>query len=110
MGEVSTAFLIGKKILARDGRELGHVDSLMVDTETWQVTALGAKVARDKLELLNLKRKLVGSQSIIVPMSEVAAATDTVMLKSLLSELSFSAGAQGKDDDDKKDDAAVPEQ
>ena len=113
MGEVSSALLIGKKILARDGRELGQVDSLIVDTETWQVTALGTKVARDKLEQLNLKRKLVGSQSIVVPTSEVAAATDAVILKGLLSELSFSGGVQGKDDDGKDDDGkqdAVPDQ
>jgi len=101
MGEVSSTLLVGKRVLARDGRELGHVDSLVVETETWQVTALGVKVARDKLEQLNLKRKLVGSQSIIVPTSEITAANDAVMLKGLLSELSFSGGVPGKNDDGK---------
>ena len=109
MGEVSTGLLIGKKILARDGLELGHVDSLIVDTDTWQVTALGVKVARDKLEQLNLKRKLVGSQSVVVPTSEVAAATDVVMLKGPLSELSFGGGAQDKADEGEKDATTSPE-
>lgn len=103
MGNVSTGLLIGKKILAQDGLELGHVDSLIVDTETWQVTALGVKVARDKLEQLNLKRRLVGSQSVVVPTSEVAAATDVVMLKGPLSELSYSGGAQDKGDEGERD-------
>lgn len=72
--------IIGKQVLTRDGREIGRVQTLQIDPETWRVMSIGVKVARERLEDLDLRRPLLGSQSILVPTGEITAVADVVML------------------------------
>lgn len=99
MSEINSAQIIGKRVVAKDGRELGTVESIFVETEGWQVTAMAVKVARDKLDELRMKRPLVGSRSIKIPMTEVAAATDNVMLRGTISELTGEPATEAPQED-----------
>lgn len=97
MATLTSSELEGKQVFSQAGRHVGSVDSLEVDTEGWRVTALRVKLARAVLEDLKLKRPLLGSQTVSIPVGEVAGVTDTLVLKSKVEDLAFLGGREAAD-------------
>jgi len=89
--------LVGKMIVAGDGREVGEVDNVYIDVAQWRVTAIGVRLRREVLEELHLRRPLLGSQTIRLPVEQVAAVSDTVVLKPALAEVSFFGGTPAEE-------------
>ncbi len=92
MSEMRDEELSGKMIVTQDGRDLGEVAGLIVDVARWRVTGLKVKVRRDRLDDLRLKRPLIGSASIDLPIDQVQAVSDRVVLRAPLDELIFTGG------------------
>jgi sporulation protein YlmC with PRC-barrel domain len=115
MRVMSNTELIGKRILSQDGREIGEVESLHVDVETWRLSAVGVKLRREVLEQLSLKRPLIGTQVIRIPIDQVSGASDTVVLKPTFAKLAAVTGeteelkAEKTDDDKAKAEPAKDE-
>lgn len=86
----------GKRVVTNDGHMIGHVEELVVDTETWRVERIGVKLERDKLEALKLKRPIVGSQEIKIAVREIAGVRDEIVLRHKLGELDFAGGQPKK--------------
>jgi len=81
----------GKKVFAQHGREVGTVEALEVAIGTWKVEAFLVKLRREVLEELNLKRPLMGSQTIRLPTSHISGISDTVVLGSSIDQLALLA-------------------
>lgn len=92
MAEMSNNELAGKMIVAGDGREVGEVDDVYIDVVQWRVTALGVRLRREVLDELHLRRPLLGSQTIRLPVEQVGAVSDTVVLKPPLADVTFFGG------------------
>ncbi|MCK5798680.1 MAG: PRC-barrel domain-containing protein, partial [Deltaproteobacteria bacterium] len=90
--EIDFSDLSGKKVLSQDGMEVGEVASFNLDTDRWDVLSLVIKVDRDVLDTLNLRRPLLGTQKIIVDISEVSGVGTSIVLKSRIDDLAFSGG------------------
>ncbi|MFW6067461.1 MAG: PRC-barrel domain-containing protein [Myxococcota bacterium] len=82
MATITTRDILDKKVLTQDGRDVGHVEALELDTAGWRVPALRVKVRRDQLEGLGLKRPLIGGKAARIAVDQVADVTDHVILKS----------------------------
>lgn len=93
MGQTSNQTLLGKKIVTQDGREIGHVDAVFVDTDDWRVDQLAVKLRKDVLEELSLRRPLIGTQVVRIPTDQIAGASDTVVLRPEAADLSFIGGS-----------------
>jgi sporulation protein YlmC with PRC-barrel domain len=92
MTSLTVAELQGIPVVSQDGRELGEVESFVIDIDTWRVEKVEIKVRKRVLEELNLRRPLLGTQVIQVRAEEISGVSDTLVLKSDLSELTFDGG------------------
>ena len=102
MDTISSNDLEGKLIVSQNGREVGEVEGVDVDVKTWKVPTFEVKLRRDVLEELNLKRPLLGSQTVRLSVEHVSGITDTVVLKSSLADLAFIGGRHSEDDEHEK--------
>lgn len=84
--------LNGKNVLSQDGMDVGDISSFTIDPESWKVVSLVVKVDRDALETLKLRRPLLGSQRILIPVEEVSGVGKSVVLKSKIEDLTFYGG------------------
>jgi sporulation protein YlmC with PRC-barrel domain len=86
--------LEGKDVISQDGRELGTLADVVLDTSSWHIERLVLKLARDLLEQFHMKRPLFGTQTIQIPVSHVSGVGDKVILHKTLEELTASAREQ----------------
>lgn len=101
--------LIGIHVIGQDGRAIGVVTDMHVETDNWQLQSLTIELNRQTLEDLKLKRPWLGTQVVQVPISEISGASDALVLKCSLEEMPFTGGTpaiaespsqnQGSDDD-----------
>lgn len=87
MATITSGELEGKKVFAQQGREIGVVHAVDVDTTTFRVRSLEIKLKRELLDELTLKVPLMGSQSVHLDVKHVQAIADAVMLVPSLDEL-----------------------
>jgi len=87
MSVKSSSDIIEKNVLTQDGREVGHVEALQIDIETWKVRSIDVKLRRDALEALHIKRPLFGTRSAPLDVEHISGVTDAVVLKAGLEEL-----------------------
>ena len=106
MSETTSARLIGKTIVAQDGRDVGEVVAVHVDVKRWTVTALGARVRRDVIDELHLKRPLIRSPTIVIATDQIRAVSDAVLLATTVADLQFSGGEPAEEEQPPKDDDA----
>ncbi|MEM9189583.1 MAG: PRC-barrel domain-containing protein [Myxococcota bacterium] len=98
MSVMSNDELKSKKVMSQDGREVGEIDGVHIDTKTWAVTTISVKLRRDLLESLDLDKPMFGSQTVQVTVQTVSGVGDAVVLKTALSELSFIGGTPADGD------------
>ncbi len=92
MAPYSVEELRGKPVVSQDGRELGEVESFIVDTATWRIDKVAVKLNKGVLDDLSLRRPFIGTQVIQVRASDISGVSDTLVLKSDLANLRFDGG------------------
>ena len=79
--------LSGKFVICAGGFDLGEVNGVDIDTNTWQVTHLHVKLSKPASEDLGFKKRF-RSSTVCMPVSLVASVGDNVLLNKSLDELS----------------------
>jgi len=75
----------GKNVITADACTLGEVDGAHADTETWQITHLDVALTKETAKELGLKKPILGSLTVCLPVAVVKKVGDVVTLnKSLL--------------------------
>lgn len=73
--------LLGLDILSSDGVKIGEVEGFTVDTQKWSILSLDIKAVRAVLERLDLKKPLMGTSKLSIPVDWINGVEDSVVLK-----------------------------
>jgi sporulation protein YlmC with PRC-barrel domain len=105
MSVIGTRDLIGKSVVSQDGAEIGDIQALDIDVETWKVVTVEIRLERGVLEKLNLKKPLLGSQSVRIAAERISGVSDQVVLKNTVDQIAFI----DKPDDSSQDESSSKE-
>ena len=83
---VSFDKLSGKFVICAGGFDLGEINGLEMDTNTWQVTHLHIKLSKSASDDLGFKKRF-RSSTVCLPISLVAKVGDNILLNKSLDEL-----------------------
>lgn len=84
---VSFKELSDKFVICAGGFDLGQINGVEIEPETWRVTHLHVKLSKSASEDLGFKKR-IGSSTVCVPVNLIATLGDNVLLKKTLDELS----------------------
>ena len=84
--------IIGKHVFGQHGREVGIVEDLGIDTQSWTITALRVKLERTVLDDLRLKRFVFKTQLVDIPVAEVSGVSDALVLQRPLEKMIYAGG------------------
>jgi sporulation protein YlmC with PRC-barrel domain len=84
---VSFEKLSGKFVICAGGFDLGEVNGIEMNTNTWQVTHLHVKLSKQASDDLGFKKRF-GSSTVCLPISLVSKVGDHILLNKSLDELS----------------------
>lgn len=84
---VSIDEINGKKVIGKQGYDLGEVKGVEADTSRWQITHLHVKLSDKAADELGFKKRF-RSSTVCMPVSLVEAVGDVVTMSSTLTELS----------------------
>jgi sporulation protein YlmC with PRC-barrel domain len=73
--------LKGRTVIDGEGRAIGEIDGVFVDTDGWSVDAVRVRVRTAVARELGLPHGVFHSAVLDVPASLLQAATDTILLK-----------------------------
>lgn len=90
--------LTGLPVVSQDGRDLGEVASLLIDVETWAVVSLEVRLNRSVLEDLNMKKPMIGTQTVKLPVDRVSGVAERVVLHVALKDLAFVSTSSSEDE------------
>jgi sporulation protein YlmC with PRC-barrel domain len=79
--------LSGRFVICAGGFDLGNVNEIEINTDTWQVTHLHVKLSKKASEDLGFKKRF-RSSTVCVPVSLVSQYGDNVLLNKSIDELS----------------------
>jgi sporulation protein YlmC with PRC-barrel domain len=85
--------LEGRTVIDSGGRAVGELETLYIDTESWQVDGLRVKLRREIADLLGLRHSTFRSAAVDLPATLLQGAGDTVLLKVPVEELRSFAGS-----------------
>lgn len=75
----------GMSVITADAFTLGEVDGAHADTKTWQITHLDVVLTKETTKELGLKKPMLGSLAVCLPVAVVKKVGDVITLnKSLL--------------------------
>lgn len=75
----------GMSVITADAFTLGEVDGAHADTKTWQITHLDVALTKETTKELGLKKPMLGSLAVCLPVAAVKKVGDVITLnKSLL--------------------------
>jgi sporulation protein YlmC with PRC-barrel domain len=83
---VSFEKLSGKFVICTGGFDLGEINGVEMNTDTWQVTHLHLKLSKPASEDLGFKKRFRTS-TVCVPISLVSKVGDNILLNKSLDEL-----------------------
>jgi sporulation protein YlmC with PRC-barrel domain len=86
---ISSEKLNGLQIITSEAEILGEVKGATIDTKSWQITELHAKLSNTAAEELNMKKRL-GSTVVSIPVSVVQAVGNLVSLSKSMKDLKSS--------------------
>ena len=78
--------LSGKFVICAGGFDLGELNGVELNTDTWQVTHLHVKLSKQASEDLGFKTRFT-SKTVCVPTSLVSKVGDNILLNKSLEEL-----------------------
>ena len=84
--------LAGKRVFTKDGTDIGDVEPLDVDTDTWTVVALEVKLERKQLERLNMEKPVFGAPTVKLSVDRVAGVSEAIILDVAFADLRFIDG------------------
>lgn len=97
MTQKLASFFLNKQVVAKNGKDLGEVEDVYLDTEGWNVQSLRLKLAPDvKEELKPDENVLLSGESVKLPVKHVAGVDDMVTLTNDMNELTFMEKAEGE--------------
>lgn len=76
----------GMKVITADAYILGEIEGTHADTDTWKITHLDVSLTKDATRELGLKKPMLGSLSVCLPVSVVNEFGDVITLKQSLNE------------------------
>ncbi|HZW83313.1 MAG TPA: hypothetical protein VFF14_07860 [Candidatus Deferrimicrobium sp.] len=79
--------LSGMFVICAGGFDLGNINGMEINTDTWQVTHLHVKLSKAASEDLGFKKRF-RSSTVCVPVSLIAQYGDNVLLNKSIDELS----------------------
>ena len=79
--------LSGMFVICAGGFDLGNVNGIEINTDTWQVTHLHVKLSKPASEDLGFKKRF-RSSTVCVPISLVSKYGDNILLNKSIDELS----------------------
>ena len=78
--------LNGMKVIAADAYTLGEVEGAHANIDTWEITNLDVHLTKETLRELELKKPLLGSVSVCLPITAVKKIGDVITIKQTLQE------------------------
>ncbi len=78
--------LIGKEVLGAEGWKIGKVEEIVIDKDTWAITALSVDLESNIAKEFNLK-KMWGKSTFTIPIGQVQGVADRVILKMSKSQI-----------------------
>ncbi len=72
--------LRGRTIIAADGQVVGEVTSLFLDSDSWRVESLQAKLGRGIADQIGADRSMFHAGTLEIPVRIVQSVGDTVLL------------------------------
>ena len=81
--------LSGKFVICAGGFDLGEVNGVDIDTNTWKVTHLHVKLSKQASENLGFKKRF-RSSTVCFPVSLVSKVGDNILLNKCLEDLTKS--------------------
>ena len=78
--QVSDEQLRGRTVVAADGKAIGEVVALSIDTSTWIVVALQIKLNKSVAEQIGAARGLLRAATLELPVRMVQSVGDAVLL------------------------------
>ena len=72
--------LRGRTVIGADGRAIGEVASLFLDSEAWSVEALHVKLRKDVADQLGASRTVFHAGTVEIPTRLVQSVADAVVL------------------------------
>ncbi|MFO8110255.1 MAG: PRC-barrel domain-containing protein [Thermoplasmata archaeon] len=79
--------IIGMNISGSQGREVGKVKDILLDTDTWGIPSLLVKVNKDIMETLDVDKPLLSKTKLSISMTYVTDIGDMVMLDTSAEEM-----------------------
>ncbi len=79
--------IIGKELSGSEGEDVGKVDDMIIDTDSWDLPSMLVKLEKDVLETLDIKKSLLSKTRLGISMSHVTSIGDKVMLDSSAKEM-----------------------
>ena len=74
------ANILDKQVIDEDGKDIGVIADVMVDTSIWMFPSILIKLNKDVLELLRMEKCPDCERHVLLPMGNVASIGDNVML------------------------------
>lgn len=79
--------IIGLDVVTSDGHDVGEIEEVEFNTESWSVVGLVIRLKRDVLEDLDLKKPLLGTQHLRVKPDHIGGVGERVVLKQGLGKM-----------------------
>jgi sporulation protein YlmC with PRC-barrel domain len=77
----------GRSVITADAYELGEVDGTHIDEKTWVTTHLDVDLTSDAADKLGLKKPMLGSVTVSLPIMHIKQMGDVITLNKSLPEL-----------------------
>ena len=78
--QLSDDNLRGRTIIAADGQVVGRITAISLESDTWRVESLQAKLSKDIADQLGADRSLFHAGTLEIPVRIVQSVGDTVVL------------------------------
>ena len=77
---MKTKNMIGLKVITLDAQNLGEIDGVHADINTWKITDLDVKLNREAIKEMGLKKPKLGSLIVCIPITYVKRFGDVITL------------------------------
>jgi sporulation protein YlmC with PRC-barrel domain len=85
--QVSDDHFRGRAVIAADGRAIGEVAALLIDTSAWTIVALRVKLTKETAEQIGAARGILRAATLELPVRMVQSVGDAVLLSVPVPEL-----------------------
>ena len=86
---MKVAYLNGMKVITSEAQVLGEVEGTEISIDDWKVTHLHISLTKDISEKFNLKKPLLGSISVCLPITTVKAVGDVISIDKTIEDLKY---------------------